>query len=449
VTEANGSGSTRQIVSPSGSLDQNIYDLFGQFPKGQKTAGLNRWSAVKGLYQQGLTSPAKMAQARKQLALLVRWVGDMTGKISVAAGDTRGAATARLGLYMSLYIFQGPATSPPAYVLGADDAIGIVSPTSAATIVTPSGNAGVALEEGSVDEETVVIITENPTPYPANCSGPLPTKLCQYPRFYHFSQFPHVKLNIAAKFAVCHVNHGAQRAPLADHDRFRLAHNLPANPADYTPGSSYEGGVEILPLISQTFSTCDDVEYALNEPTGLHRVFARATNAVAKLLTPKSAFAIDQGGGGMSFAFSDFNNLDPDGVPDDSISALSMPADTVLAGSEIAVSYVIENVGTATSPAVSNTWTLQSNTVVAAPPPPVTLTTNGIPSFVPRQPVTYTTTMTIPTSAFGSYTLKATLGSATAFPDTVLTNNVASKTIYVTSAAILARKLPGKGIGGR
>lgn len=450
-TEAPGSTPTRQIVAPVGTLDQNIYALFQLYPKGQAMAGLNRWTTVKKAYEVGLAQPAKMGKAYDQLFRLAEWVANMAPRMSDPPGDeTPASASARLALYMSLYIYEGPATAPPSYLIGADNAIGLVTPAEGATIVTPSTNAGVSVPAGAVDVNTVVVITENPTPYPANCSGPLPTKLCQYPRFYHFSQFPHTKLNVAAKFAVCHVNNGTQRTPLEDHDGFRLAHNAPTNPADYTPGSTYDGGIEILPLITQTFSVCDDIEYALNEPTGLRGVLARASTAVGKLLTPKSAFAIDQGGGGESFMFSDFNNVDPNGVPDDSVSSFSAP-DTVIAGSTISMPYTITNVGTATSPIVMADFSIQSMTFTSAPPPPVVLTSAGIMALVPGQStIAQTTTATIPTTASGYYWLRINVGSSTSFPDGQMANNEGMKVIYVQpSGPILARVVPKKGVGGR
>ena len=450
VTEAGGSSSARQIVAPSGTLDQNIYALFQLYPKGQAMAGLNRWTTVKKAYEVGLADPAKMAKAYDQLFRLAEWVANMAPRMSDPPGDeTPASASARLALYMSLYIYEGPATPPPSYLVGADNAIGLVTPAQGATIVTPSTNAGVSVPAGAVDVNTVVVITENPTPYPANCSGPLPTKLCQYPRFYHFSQFPHTKLNVAAKFAVCHVNSGTQRTPLADHDRFRLAHNAPANPADYTPGSTYEGGIEILPLITQTFSVCDDIEYALNEPLGLRGVLARASGAVGRLLTPKSAFAIDQGAGGESFMFSDFNDVDPDGVPDDSVSGFSAP-DTVVAGSTITMPYTVTNVGTATSPSVTADFSIQP-VYYAAVLPSIPLTSTGIMSLVPGQStIAQSTTATIPTTASGNYWLRINVGSNASFPDAQMANNEGMKVIYVQPyAPILARVAPKKGVGGR
>ncbi|HET9425578.1 MAG TPA: CARDB domain-containing protein [Gemmatimonadaceae bacterium] len=448
LTEAGSDAAARQIVAPVGTLEQNIYTLFQLFPKGLSTAGLNRWTTVKRAYQAGLANPAKMPQAYDQVFRLAEWVQDMAPRMSDPPGDeTRTAAAARLTLYMSLYVYNGPTTTPPAYSAGADNAVGLVTPSQGATIVTPSTNAGVSIEAGAVDVNTIVVITENPTPYPANCSGPLPTTRCQYPRFYHFSQFPHARLNIAAKFAVCHVNDGALRLPLADHERFRLAHNKPTNPADYTPGSTIVDGIEILPFVTQTFSLCDEIEYALGTPSGLKGIFARATKAIEELVTPKSAFAIDQGGGGLSYMFSDFNNVDPDGAPDDTVTAFSAP-DTVLAGSTITMAYTVTNVGTATSPVVPADFSIQP-VYYAAVLPSIPLTSTNIMSLVPGQStIAQTTTATIPTAASGYYWLYMTLGSNAAFPDAVLTNNQVVKTIYVQpTGPFLARTTPKRRIG--
>jgi hypothetical protein len=376
---------------------------------------------------------------------LATWVKDQAPRMNEpSGGEARSAAAARLTLYMSLYVYDGPATTPPAYSTGADNAVGIITPTGGGTVVTPSTNAGVSVPVGAVDENTIVVITENPTPYPVACSGPLPTSLCQYPRFYHFSQFPHARLNVGAKFAVCHINHGTTRAPLEDHDGFRLAHNLPANPADYTPGSTIRntGGeaIEILPLITQTFSFCGDVEYALNEPTGLDRALAFATSAITKFLTPKSAYAIDQGMGGESFAFSDFNDVDPLSEPDDSLGALSP---SITTSGDLAVAYVVKNVGTATSPVVTLSFTLTPVATTSAPSP-IPWTSNGILSLAPGDSTpNYVTTAPVTSFPNGTYTLTATLGSAASFPDANLGNNVSTAT--VTFGPIILRK--GKTIG--
>src|ERR1700730_10450059 len=190
-----------------------------------------------------------------------------------------------------MYFYGGPSTVPPPFTPGADAVVGVVTPNAPATIVTPTLHAGVQLEAGSVAENTIVVVTQNPTPFPANCSGPLQTKLCQYPQFYTFDQFPHKRLLKPAKFNVCHVNSGEQRRPLADHDRFRLAHAKPADPADYTPGSTIRDqngeSIEILPLIAQTFSTCVGNFYAssavLGGPLG---TFSRLAKGLQNIISP-------------------------------------------------------------------------------------------------------------------------------------------------------------------
>jgi len=413
---------TRLITPPNGALDQSIYDLVALYPKGTETAALNRWNNVKKAYDSG-----NIAQAKSDLLLLAPWLVDKSSTMSDPPGDeTRAAASARLVLYMATYVFSGPSTPVPSLGGGADNAVGIVTPAAGGTIVTPSTRAGVSVPPGAVDVNTIIVITENPTPYPANCSGPLPTKLCQYPRFYHFSQFPHQHLNVGAKFAVCHVNAGSNRYPLEDHDDFRLAHNQPSL-ANKTPGSTFVDGIEILPLIHQTFSFCDDVEYALNEPTGLDRVLAVASSAIAKFLTPKSAYAVDQGGGGESFEFSDFNIVDPLGVPDDTVS---FPGVTFAENGDMSVSYIIGNRGTATAPPALLSLSLTPVAFEGPPPPPIPWTAAGIISMVPGQSLNYTSTAPV-TGFSGTYTLTLSLSSDPGFPDSNLANNVRQTSVTI------------------
>jgi alpha-tubulin suppressor-like RCC1 family protein len=438
--EAHGPSAGRQIIAPSGTLDQNIDALFGFFPKGLANAGRNRWGNVKAKYQAGLDKASQMEVAKKQLLELVQWVREKSPDMSPPDNESPSAAAARLVLYMSQYVYEGPATTPPPFIPGADATVGLVSPTEPATIVTPQERAGVAIDEGSVTTETIIVITENPTPFPDNCAGPLNTKLCQYPQFYHFSQFPHVRLEKPAKFAVCHVNSGTNRRPLADHDRFRLAHTKPENPADYTPGSTIADGIEILPLITETFSVCDDVEYALAEPHGLAGALTQLARHVGKMLTPKNAYAIDQGGGGMSFTFSDFNDVDPDGTPDDSLATMTTSADTAHAGDHVMVTYSIVNVGTATSPSVPATIRL-TMPAIEGPPSTIDLTTVPVPAVVPGQTVTVSTEVVMPESAFsGTYTLSVVLGTDETFPDANLDNGTRQQPIVIDPAFLsLAR----------
>jgi hypothetical protein len=329
------------------------------------------------------------------------------------------------------------------FVAGADNVVGLITPENGDTIVTPAEMAGVAFDAGSVATETIIIITENPTPYPQNCSGPLQTKRCQYPKFYHFSQFPHVRLLKPAKFAVCHINQGTERAPLADHDRFRLAHTKPANPADYTPGSTIVDNIEILPLITQTFALCEHVHYEEHASApGLTGALMRLASGIGGLLTPKSAYAIDQGGGGEAFSFSDFNNVDPDGTADNSVAvAVPSPVETVYPGGTVSITYTVTNIGTATAPTVLANIGL-TPIVFTHVPVTTTLTAAGVMPLVPGQNITLTTTAVIPTTAApGNYTLSVAVGSDPSFPDAQMVNNGGSKTIQVVfPPEVIARK---------
>jgi hypothetical protein len=265
---------------------------------------------------------------------------------------------------MAMYVFSGPGTSPPTYFTGADAVVGFVTPGAAATVVTPTRHAGVAFEAGSVAENTIVVVSQNNSAdFTPNCTGPLDTLLCQYPQFYTFEEFPHTRLLKGAKFSVCHINGGTNRAPLETatehniHVRFQLAHDKPANPADYTPGSTIRDqngeSIEILPLITQNFVFCDNVTYTPEPPPVITQALTRMGRALASLLTPKSAYAIDQGGGGVSFFFSNFNDVDPVGQPDRAVQSFTAtPVCGLLEclvhpGTTMKLNYTIANIGTA------------------------------------------------------------------------------------------------------
>src|SRR6476469_7389715 len=296
-------------VVVTGTLDQNIASLIALWPQGLSTASGTRWQTIKDSYSAGQISVAKS----KLVELTKFIIAKSPNMTAPPAGETRNAAAARLVLYMSLYIYNGPNTTPPDYSPSADNALGVLSPSTALTLVTPSQHAGAQFDAGSTAEDRIIVITQNPDPYPAECSGPLQTTLCQYPLFYYISSFPDTKLLKVAKASLCHINSGTSRLPLADHDRFRLAHTKPANASDYTPGSTIKDNIEILPLITQNFVFCDDTE----EPPviassaigrGLQLASSLASK-VMKKLAPTSAYAIDQGGGGGFELFSPFHDV--------------------------------------------------------------------------------------------------------------------------------------------
>jgi hypothetical protein len=311
LTVPGGSRASRDVITPQGTLDDNISTLIALFPNGLSTAASSRWSSVKRKYQAGLTDPSQMSVAQSQLFNLSDWVQKKAPTMDTPPnGESQTNAATRLILYMALYVYGGPLTPPPA--TGGDVVVGLVTPSAPATIVTPTMHAGVALDAGSVGENTIVVIAENPQFY-EQCSGPLVTPVCQYPLFYAFNEFPHKRLLKAGSFAVCHAAVGSSRGPDPEtHKRVLLAHTLPGDPADYTPGSLIAGNAEILPYTTQSFSTCADVTYGSVESViGMSSALGWLAHAVAKAVTPKSAYAIDQGGGGTSLDFSDFNVVDP------------------------------------------------------------------------------------------------------------------------------------------
>jgi hypothetical protein len=289
-----------------------------------------------------------------------------------------------------------------------------------------------------------VVVTQNPAPFPANCSGPLQTKLCQYPLFYTFEQFPHKRLLKAAKFAVCHVNSGEERQPLADHDRFRLAHSKPGDPASYTPGSTIRDqdgeSIEILPLVTQTFSTCEDTHHHATNTVqgGLTELLTRFAHGVHTFVTPKNAYAIDVGLGGLGFEMSPFNVVDPIGTPDRAVQSLNVtPAcngeECVLrAGGHVRISYSVSNVGTATAgsvPAELRMVSVPQNPEDPGVPIDVRLGFVTIPTLVPGAVANASNLDFVipPTLSAGNYTITLSVGDETTFPELTvsLPNNVA------------------------
>jgi hypothetical protein len=331
---------------------------------------------------------------------------------------------------MSLYIYDGPNTTPPDYTAGADAAVGILTPTAPLTVVTPSQQAGAQFPTGSTDVNRIIVITQNPTPYPDNCSGPLQTTACQYPLFYFIESFPDTKLLTMAKAAICHVDAGGNRLPLADHDRFRLAHTKPASPSDYTPGSTIRDNIEILPLISQSFVTCSNVQYANAGGNLLERGARFASSLIGKLVSPKSAYAIDQGGGGGFEVFSPFNDVDPLSQPDFDVQGFSPPSGPINGGSPSTITFSVKNIGTGTNNASSATVRLSTDNVITASDQ--LLATVSVPSLPPGSTSTNTAVpITIPSVATGTYYIGVLVNDVPATPDLDLANNTESASLGI------------------
>lgn len=450
------SGRPLLVLTPTQTLDQSIDQLLALFPKDLGARDEQRiqqgqnedlnpratWNSIKRKYAAGASNPAQLTAAKKELFRLSDWVTRNAQEMNTPpGGETKIAAAARLVLYMSMYVYGGPDTPPPSYTPGADATVGVVTPNAPATIVTPTLHAGVQLESGSVAENTVIVVTQNPTPYPENCSGPLQTKLCQYPQFYTFDMFPHKRLLKAAKFNVCHVNSGESRYPLADHDRFRLAHAKPADPANYTPGSTIRDqngeSIEILPLVAQTFSTCTNNVYANNSLGGPLGVMSRFARGLRNLVSPRTAYAIDVGLGGLSFDTSPFNDVDPLGRPDRAVQSVSVAPSSPHAGDSVAVRFTVANIGTATGSLVPATIRLTSANVIAGPPPvDQILAETAIPVLVPGGTAMSSVDAVIPGTVIpGTYNISLELGDDATFPDANLSNNSGSVVLIVAASS--------------
>lgn len=300
----------------SGSALSDSIDLLivRAFPDGVEKATQARWKNVKARLASGSTQAAHAMYA--PLAEFVQQRTPMMDGQALGA-ETPAQAATRLVAYMGTYVYQGPSASVP--IVGPDAAFGVVLPSAGGetVIVTPSEHAGVAFPAGAVSVPTVVLISQNVTPY-AQCAGPLVTTRCQYPLYYRFDALPHVKLNEPARFGVCHVNN-----PLpADHHRFRLAHDRPVSSANYTTGATQVDSIEILPVVTVSdFLHC--------EPGGVHAAVAprpttlagrtlqrlgRVADLAVAAFAPRPLFAamrIDQGIGGKAEYFSNFNVVDP------------------------------------------------------------------------------------------------------------------------------------------
>jgi hypothetical protein len=305
-----------QQIQGQGTLGAEIPALVNAaWPKGQATAVLAKWDQVlraiakepKAVLK-GKTVPG--SSGRAELTRTISYLQLKATEATPPSGETRNHFIARLVLDMSTYVYGGPSAPVPPLSATSDVAFKLVTPATADTVVTPAKQAGVAFAVGSVVEPTIVVITPNTTYYPDNCTGPLDTKLCQYPRFYTFNVFPDVKLNVPAKVQVCHVDAGPARRALADHDRFRVAHDKPADPANYSTGSTIVDNIEVLALVTINITACaadGGTTYLPPLAVSYSRLgraayfakslISRAATAVGRFLAPNEALAIDVGGG--------------------------------------------------------------------------------------------------------------------------------------------------------
>ena len=376
-------GSASRSTAPAATLGAEITALITSgFPKGQATAIAARWDQVlrSVAKEPKVTLKGKLVPGsggRAELVKAVKYIESKTSVSTPPTGETQAHFVARLVLDMSLYVYAGEGTPVPTIAPGSDVVLQVVQPTTTDTVVTPAVQAAVIFPAGAVSEPTVVVITADATYYPANCSGPLDTKLCQYPRFYKFNVFPDVKLNVPAHVQVCHVDAGTLRRPLADHMRFKMAHEKPADPANYSSGNIVDN-VELLTPVAMSVTTCtagDSTQYlppppppptfgsmtSLGRLTHLASLAAHRLSVAARgLVTPREAYAIDVGMGGESSFFSTFGVVDPESKADLAQSTVPATAfhstsDSLAVGVPAPIApWNISNVGNGTSGAFTS-----------------------------------------------------------------------------------------------
>lgn len=294
------------------AVDNLIRELF---PKGLETATGKRWDHIDtelGTWDNtSMSWTGNVAEARHHLLELSKFIVLKTPDIdaSTLGTETKKHAADRLIFAMNAYAFGGPDAATTLPAAGTDLVIQVVPAGTAALVQTPSQYAGVRLDEGSTAEDRVIAIVEHPASETfARCEGPLPTDRCQYPRFYRFESFPHVKLLTPGRFAVCHSLTGTNARAPGEDDLIRLAHNLPADPNNYTQGAIQEGQIEILPLAGNSgVVDCDAPPPSLGFIGASRRVLYALGRAADRWLLPKTAHAYDQGPEHYGEFFSDFN----------------------------------------------------------------------------------------------------------------------------------------------
>jgi hypothetical protein len=451
--------SARYQLTQAGTLDTEIIALIqALFAPELEASVLSRWSIIKQRLAGG-----EINSAREKLVEATSFIQSKQSQMDPPPNnESISTATARLVLYMSLYVYSGPNTPvPPQMGIGSDAKTEIVQPNVPATIQTPLKHAAAGFDAGTVLQTTIVVVTQNTTFYQSHCSGPFTTKYCQYPIYYEYHSFPHVKFEKPVRVAMCPVPPGGNYGvlPGIDDDDLVRAHDKPANPANFTPGGYPVPGeaIEILPINTQFDPTqpkviCTGTTYpqvALfhvpRHPEGVLEnalaFLARAGNGavtlVARALTPKSAYAIDSGVEHLAFDFSQFANLDTTGRPDLRVSQTALSLRTVLAGGLLTVSYSLTNGGTAPSPSVVTAIRLTPTGLT--PGGPITLVpTAQAPSasmIYPLDSRVESVVVRIPDSmAGGSYIIGPVVSTAAGLPENppTLIDNAQVRELTVT-----------------
>ena len=297
---------TNAVLAPgsrSAGVELNTVEglIDALFPNGQETAALQRWTATQDAIARGDTKIAR--QHLMQLAdfVLKKQAQDQLDDPDGGDPMTVNDGVVRLISLMFGAVFPGD-PAPPANLSG--DFVLAVVDGSHQTVVTPSDFAGVEFPAGAAPEPFLLLVRQSDFQQDGRCTGPLRTRLCQFPRFYEFHPFPYTVLNRGASFGVCHVTDDPSAPNSTEHPRVRLAHDAPPD----APRKGYQtvDGAEILPLVHINFLECHPHVDIID----------RIGAIMSKVLLPPKAYAIDMGGGGESDMFSNFNVVDPGPPPE-------------------------------------------------------------------------------------------------------------------------------------
>ncbi|AHG91673.1 hypothetical protein J421_4136 [Gemmatirosa kalamazoonensis] len=201
-----------------------------------------------------------------------------------------GGATAVTALVNGVFCYAGLTITTS----DATDAFLVYPLDPPQTLLSADGLAGTQLPSDPVSEPTLITIDAIPTTgFPAPGSGPLSTKLDQYPGFYEFAKSSETNAPFKAPVVVGVCPIGA--IPADVRARLRLGHNATA-------------GFEITPPASANFLSCPD-------PTSSVSVALPGwvrTLADALLPSELHAAVLATGGvGGTASEFSPFAPVDP------------------------------------------------------------------------------------------------------------------------------------------
>ena len=458
-------GSAARSTAPQATLGAEISALISSgFPTGEATAIAARWDQVLRSIEKEPTATLKGklvpgSGGRAELVKTVKYIESKTLNSTPPSDETQAHFVARLVLDMALYVYNGPTTPVPIVAPGSDVVLKVIQPTSTDTVVTPAKAAAVIFPAGAVSEPTVVVIMPVAAYYPANCSGPLDTHLCQYPKFYHFNVFPDVRLNAPANVQVCHVDAGTLRLPLADHARFKVAHEKPADAANYTSGVIFDN-VELLTPVAMNVTTCaanGGTTYlpppaTLGSMTPLGQLTHLASFAVHRLsvaaltlITPREAYAIDVGVGGEALFFSTFGVVDPLSQADlaqstAAATAFHSTSDSVAVGAPAPIAaWNITNIGSGTSGAFTSQVIVANDAALTS----VISTTavGGAASLVPFSTYAYPAVNVAMPSTPGTYYVGTRIVPAGS--DALASNDWASVRVVVKAPAVLVPQTVG------